>query len=172
LLGLLRRDLETNDIRTGGIFTLALSQQEYDAIISDRTKVIEEDIVWEGPGNSPTREFRIDIDSSEGYPIFIKGWYNPRSGKLSFSIIHRTVGGRIYGLDLGAEHYNPDGKPVGEKHKNYWVSGYRDKWAYVPDDITGTWDRPIQVWEQFCAEVSLSHSGTIRHPDTQGGMPI
>ena len=88
MLGLLRRDLETNDIRTGGIFTLALSQQEYDAIISDRTKVIEEDIVWEGPGNSPTREFRIDIDSSEGYPIFVKGWYNPRSGKLSFSIIH------------------------------------------------------------------------------------
>ncbi len=149
-----------------------MSQQEYDAIIDDRTKVIEADIVWEGAGNSLTREFRMDIASDEGHPIFVKGWYNPRSGKLSFSIIHRTVGGRIYGLDLGAEHYNPDGKPVGEKHKNYWVSGYRDKWAYVPDDITGTWDRPIQVWEQFCAEVSLSHSGTIRHPDTQGGMPI
>jgi hypothetical protein len=149
-----------------------MSQQEYDAIINDRTKVIEADIVWEGAGNSLTREFRMDIASDEGHPIFVKGWYNPRSGKLSFSIIHRTVGGRIYGLDLGAEHYNPDGKPVGEKHKNYWVSGYRDKWAYVPDDITGTWDRPIQVWEQFCAEVSLSHSGTIRHPDTQGGMPI
>jgi hypothetical protein len=60
-----------------------MSQQEYDAIINDRTKVIEADIVWEGAGNSLTREFRMDIASDEGHPIFVKGWYNPRSGKLS-----------------------------------------------------------------------------------------
>ena len=150
---------------------MALSQQEYDEIIADNTKVIVEDIGWEGAANSPTREFRIDIDSNEGYPIFVKGWYNPPSGKLSYAIIHRSVG-RIYGLDLGADHQNPDGQPVGEKHKNYWVPGSRDKWAYVPEDITETWHRPVVVWNQFCAEANLRHLGAIQDPITQGRLPV
>ena len=145
---------------------MPLTQQEYDAIMADGTKAIDGNIVWEGHFNSPAREFRIDIESNEGYPIFIKGWYNPSSGKLSYAIIHRSVG-RIYGLDLGAEHYNPDGEPVGEKHKNYWVLGYRDKWAYVPEEITDTWDRPVAVWDQFCAEAKLQHSGAMRAPAVQ-----
>ena len=148
---------------------MPLSQQEFDAIIADDTKVIWGNIVLEGGPNSPTREFRIDIESDEGYPIFIKGWYNPASGKLSYAIIHRSVG-RIYGLDLGADHQNPDGLRVGEKHKNYWTPGYRDKWAYMPEDISATWDRPIAVWGQFCAEANLRHSGTIRDPVTQSTM--
>ena len=147
---------------------MTLNQQEYEAIINDNTKVIAENIEWEGPRNSPARKFMAKIDSDEGYPIFVKGWYNPRSGKLSFSIIHRTVGSRIYGLDFGAAHRNPDGKLVGEKHKNYWVPGSRDKWAYEPADITTTWDRPIDAWRQFCVEANLRHTGIIRQPDIQG----
>ena len=150
---------------------MTLSQQEYDAIINDTTKVIVDDIVWEGGRNSPMREFRVNIDSEDSHPIFVKGWYNPHSGKLSYSIIHRSVG-RIYGLDLGADHQNPDGELVGEKHKNYWVPGSRDKWAYVPDDITQPWDRPTAVWAQFCAEANLRHSGTIQNPVSQGSMPL
>lgn len=148
---------------------MSLSKEEYEAILNDDTKVVAGDIEWEGPQRSPARQFRIDIDSDEGYPIFVKGWYNPRSGKLSYAIIHRNVG-RIYGLDLGADHYNPDGRPVGEKHKNYWKPGYRDKWAYVPKDITETWNHPVAVWAQFCSEARLRHTGTIREPLTQGGM--
>lgn len=147
---------------------MPLSQEEYDAIIGDSTKVISENIVWEGSSHSPARQFRVDIDSDEGHPIFVKGWYNPRSDKLSFAIIHRTVGDRIYGLDLGAGHSNPDGSLVGEKHKNYWRPGSRDKWAYVPEDITETLERPVAVWQQFCAEANLRHSGTMFHPNIQG----
>ncbi len=148
---------------------MALSKDEYETIIDDITKVITEDIVWEG-GSSSAQKFRVDIASDEGYPIFVKGWYNPRSGKLSFAIIHQTVGGRIYGLDLGRDHYNPDGEPVGEKHKNYWVPGSRDKWAYAPEDITATWERPVEVWRQFCAEANLRQSGVMQHPDIQGEL--
>ena len=99
----------------------------------------------------------------------VKRWYNPSSGKLSYAIVHRRVG-RIYGLDLGADHQNPDGQPVGEKHKNYWSPGSRDKWAYVPGDITETWDRPVEVWHQFCAEANLRHSGTMQAPAIQSAM--
>ena len=142
---------------------MTLSQQEYDDIIADRSKRIDDNIVWGDIQNSSAREFRIDIDSDQGHPIFLKGWYNPYSGKLSYAIIHRSVG-RIYGLDLGADHRNPDGQSVGEKHKNYWVSGFRDKWAYVPPDITETWDRPADVWSQFCHEARLTHFGTMIPP--------
>ena len=150
---------------------MILSQQEYNAIIDDDTKVIAKDIEWQPRSNSPASEFRIDIDSDEGYPIFVKGWYNPSSGKLSYAIIHRSVG-RIYGLDLGAEHRNPNGGLVGEKHKNYWVVGSRDKWAYVPDDITEKWNRPVEVWEQFCDEARLRHAGTLHYPITQRTLPL
>ena len=150
---------------------MTLSREEYRTILDDDTKIISVDIGWEGSANSSQREFRLDIESSEGYPIFIKGWYNSSSGKLSYSIIHRTAG-RIYGLDLGADHQNPDGEFVGEKHKNYWVPGYRDKWAYVPEDITETWNRPVEVWRQFCAEARLTHSGTMQAPVTQRTLPL
>ncbi len=149
---------------------MVLSKAEYYAIIRDNTKVILEDIVWESASNSTAR-FRANVDSDEKYPIFINGWFSPLSGKLSYAIIHRGVG-RIYGLDLGADHYNPDGESVGEKHKNYWTPGSKDKWAYVPTEITETWDQPAAVWNQFCKEANLRHSGTIRDPDIQRGMSL
>lgn len=150
---------------------MTLSQQEYEGIINDTTKVINENIDWEGASGMPTRQFIVDIQSDDGHPIFVKGWYNPRSGKLSFSIIHRGVG-RIYGLDLGADHVNPNGEAVGEKHKNYWRPGSRDKWAFVPEDITEPFNRPTAVWAQFCAEANIRHLGTIHDPVIQVAMLI
>ena len=145
---------------------MTLNQQEYEAIINDETKVITEDIVWEGNLSSPTRKFRAEVSSDEAYPIFVDGWCNFASGKLSYSIIHRGVG-RIYGLDLGADHQNPDGEFVGEKHKNYWVSGSRAKWAYVPNDITETWEHILEVWRQFCVEARIDHDGEMQSPTFQ-----
>ncbi len=150
---------------------MSLSQVEYDAIINDETKVIAGNIEWEGNRHSPARKFRVDIDSSEGYPILVDAWCNFASAKLSFSIIHRSVG-RIYGLDLGADHQNPDGTFVGEKHKNHWVPGSRDKWAYVPGDITETWEHPVEVWRQFCHEARISHYGEMQVPAIQGALML
>ena len=151
---------------------MTLSAQEYDTIIGDTAKRIVGDIAWGGLPNAPTRRFRAEVDSDAGYPIFIDGWYNPYSGKLSYALIHRGVGDRIHGLDLGADHCNPDGELVGEKHKNYWVPGYRAKWAYVPDDITEPWHRPLSVWVQFCAEINLRHEGILREPGAVQGAPL
>ena len=148
---------------------MTLSQQEYNAIIADETKRIEGDIHWASIQNAVALSFRVDIDSDEAYPLFLQGWYNAYSGKLSFTIIYRGVG-RIYGLDLGAEHINPDGAAVGETHKNYWAPGYRDKKAYAPDDITHSWSRPVDVWAQFCLEANLKHRGIMHPPRVQGVM--
>ena len=149
-----------------------VTQQEIDAILSDGTKVISKNIVWKNDHDrSPAQVFRVEVDSAPGHPIFINGWFNPSSGKLSFAIIYRGIG-RIYGLDLGADHRNPDGDHLGEKHKHQWRQGAGDKWAYVPADITEPWSRPIEVWEQFCLEANLRHSGMTRHPETQFDLPL
>ena len=80
--------------------------------------------------------------------------------------------GRIYGLDLGADHRNPVGIRLGEKHKHCWRQGAGDKWAYVPDDITDSWSQPLEVWEQFCVEANLRHSGMTRPPEGQFEFPL
>ncbi len=149
-----------------------MTQQEFEAIISDDTKEISGDIVWEDDDHPMAKGFRIEVKSGPGYPIFVNGWYNLLSGKLSYAIIHRPMG-RIYALDLGADHRNPDGKLVGEKHKHRWQEGFRDTKAYVPADITEPWNRPLEVWKQFCNEANLRHSGIMPEPTpTQGGMML
>jgi hypothetical protein len=101
-----------------------LSDTEFSQIITDTSKRIEGDLVFQSDtDNSPAIEFRVEILSDEAYPLFMKGRYNPVAQKLSFSLIHKSVG-RIYSLDIGREHINPTGEPVGEKHKHRWQAQY------------------------------------------------
>ena len=145
-------------------FAMTLSQQEFDSILADSSKHIRSDIHWRDDSDrSPAKVFRMEINSESHYPLFIASRYNPIAGKLSYSLILRGIG-RIYGLDLGVDHRNPDGEHVGETHKNYWVPGSQDKWAFAPDDITETWDRPVEVWRQFCDEARISHFGRLYPP--------
>ena len=38
---------------------------------------------------------------------------------------------------------------------------------YVPEDITEPWDRPIEVWNQFCTEARIHHKGRMCRPVVQ-----
>lgn len=157
---------------TGGSPISTMTQEEFDAILADETKEILGNIVWnDDTDHSPAQEFRAEVNSDTGHPMFIQGRYNPLAGKLTFAIILWGEG-RIYGLDLGADHRNPDGALIGDKHKNCWREGYRDKWAYVPPDITKPWDCPVEVWQQFCKEARLRHRGMMSKPATQMGLPL
>ncbi|MYC80894.1 MAG: hypothetical protein F4X19_02225 [Acidobacteria bacterium] len=146
---------------------MTISQQEFEVILADDTKEIAQDLTWaEDEDHSPAREFRAAVASEHGYPLFVVGRYNYRSGTLSYALIHRRAG-RIYALDLGADHHNPDCNRLGEKHKHRWAEGFRDKQAYVPEDITQPWHQPIEVWDQFCAEARIRHTGTMNPPVIQ-----
>ena len=84
-----------------------MTDQEMDSIVNDATKRVEGDISWRhDPQHSGAQEFRVPIQSDEGYPLFLVGRYNDAMGKLSYVIVHQSAG-RIYGLDLGAKHRNP-----------------------------------------------------------------
>jgi hypothetical protein len=73
-----------------------------------------------------------------------KGWLNRLAGKLSYTVIHRATG-RIYALDLGADHHNPTCQRAGEKHKHSWTDQHADKLAHVPADATAGPDAPAAV---------------------------
>jgi len=122
-----------------------MKQNEFEAFIIDDKKYIDGDLKWEDDeDHSPTVEFRVEVRSDAGYPIFIKGSYNPLIYALTFAVIHRKYG-RIYALDMGKDHHNPSCHFVGEKHKHRWKEPVRDKEAYVPSDITFPPDDPVAV---------------------------
>jgi hypothetical protein len=140
---------------------VAFTQTEFESLLLDASKAINGDITWsEDDDGSPAVSFRVEVTSDPGYPIFMCGRYNPLAKTLSFALIHRQFG-RLYALDFGKEHRNPDGVPVGEKHKHKYEEGFSDKKAYVPEDITAGTGDPIGVWIQFCGEAGIVHHGVM-----------
>lgn len=146
---------------------MSITNTEFEAMITDPAKHIEGDLTWgDDEDHSPAVEFRAEVASEAGYPLFVCGRLNRRAGTLSYVLIHRGAG-RVYALDLGADHHNPTCNHVGEKHKHRWTEEWRDKEAYVPEDITATVDDPLTVWEQFCDEAAITHQGTLATPPAE-----
>ena len=143
---------------------MRLTDSEFQAILEDGTKRIVDDIAWrEDEDHSPAWEFRNDIESASGWPLFVKGRYNSEAGTLTYALILKTAG-RIYALDLGKDHHNPQCEHVGEKHKHRWSEQDRDKTAYVPDDVTAPVSDPVSVWTEFCTEARIRHDGLMQPP--------
>ena len=143
---------------------MALTDAELATILTDDSKCVQGDIAWkEDEDHSPAVEFRIDIESTNGWPLFVKGRYNVAARTLTYALILKTAG-RIYRLDLGKDHHNPTCEQVGEKHKHRWAERYGDKKAYVPDDVNAPVSDPVAVWKEFCAEARIRHDGRMRRP--------
>lgn len=141
-----------------------MNQCDFDVLLADPTKRIVGDIEWvEDEDHSPSVEFRSEVESDPGYPLLLKGSYNVLAGALSYTLVHRGSG-RIYALDMGKDHHNPDCHYVGEKHKHKWREPVRDKEAYAPPDITAPVTDPLAVWPQFCREANLVHQGVMHAP--------
>lgn len=147
-----------------------MNDAELAAILEDPSKSIEGDIDWrEDEDHSPAVEFRAEVLSDAGWPLVVCGSFNALAGTLTYAMIHRGMG-RVYALDLGKDHRNPDGDMVGEKHKHRWTKRFRDKEAYVPEDITANVESPVDVWQQFCVEAGITHRGALRGPPPTRGI--
>lgn len=146
---------------------MEFTETELVAILDDTSKAISGDIRWsEDEDHSPSVEFRAEISSQAGYPLFVRGSFNHLAQTLTFAIIHASSR-RIYALDLGKDHHNPDCRNVGEKHKHKWTDRFRDKEAYVPADISAPVLDPVAVWRQFCTEAKINHQGVMHSPPAQ-----
>lgn len=140
---------------------MTLTNAEFETILADTSKKIDGDINWQADeDHSPCVEFRVEVVSAAGWPLFVRGSYNPLIGALSYALILKTAG-RVYALDLGKDHHNPQCDRVGEKHKHRWTERFRDKEAYVPADITADATEPVAVWQQFCQEARIIHMGQL-----------
>ena len=150
---------------------MPLIDTEFASILEDESKRVRGDITWrEDEDHSPALEFRVDVESTNGWPLLLKGRYNPAAETLTYALILKTTG-RVYGLDLGKDHHNPTCEQVGEKHKHRWSERHGDKEAYVPDDVSAPASDPVAVWREFCAEARIRHDGTMRRPAaTQGEL--
>ena len=145
---------------------MPLTDAEFAAILAG-AKRIAGDIAWsDDEDRSSALIFRAEIESD--WPIFVQGRYNRRAGTLTYALILKLVG-RIYALDMGRDHHNPRCDQTGEKHKHRWSEQYRDKEAYVPDDITAPVSDPVAVWRQFCIEARIAHDGRLNPPPPQQG---
>jgi len=143
---------------------MSLTQVEFEALMADESKVIQRDIAWEeDEDHSPTREFRAEVETSQGYPLFVRGSYNVLAQALSYVLILKTEG-RIYGLCLGKDHHNPKCDRIGETHKHRWTEQFRDKDAYVPPEIRAAASDPLDAWRQFCKEARIVHNGRLAEP--------
>lgn len=143
---------------------MTISAMEFETLLADASKQIDPDIVWqEDEDHSPCREFRAEVHSDKGWPLFVRGSFNPLIPALSYALILQTSG-RIYGLCLGKEHHNPQCNQVGDKHKHRWKDQYRDKEAYEPEDITASPADPVTAWVQFCDEAKIRHRGQMMAP--------
>ena len=148
---------------------MALSNTEFEALLGDATKRIEGDIAWqEDEDHSPCLEFRAELRSDTGWPLFVRGSFNPLIPALSYVLILKSAG-RIYGLDLGKDHHNPQCDQVGEAHKHRWSEQFRDKEAYAPADVTAEASDPVAAWMQFCAEARIDHQGKMMKPRARTG---
>lgn len=148
---------------------MALTQTEFEALLSDATKRIEGDIASQADeDHSPCLDFRAEVRSDNGWPLFVRGSYNPLLPALSYNLILKTEG-RVYGLDLGKDHHNPQCNQVGECHKHRWTERFRNKEAFSPADITASPAHPVDVWAQFCAEAGIDHWGRMLPPPPQQG---
>lgn len=143
---------------------MPLTDAEFTSILDDKTKRIQDDVVWkEDEDHSPAWEFRAEVESTSGWPLFVKGRYSSMAGTLNYALILKTAG-RIYALDLGKDHHNPQCEQVGEKHKHRWSERYGDKEAYVPNDVNAPVSDPVAVWREFCAEAGIRHDGRMEQP--------
>jgi hypothetical protein len=143
---------------------MTLTITEFESVLGDQSKRIAGDIVWAvDEDHSPSLEFRAEVVSEAGWPLFVRGSVNHVAGTLTFALILKTAG-RVYALDLGKDHHNPTCEQVGEKHKHRWTEQFRDKQAYVPTDIAAPVTDPVGVWNEFCAEANITHLGAMARP--------
>lgn len=111
-------------------------------------------------------KFTAGVESDEGWPLKVAGSYSRENRKISFSLLHSALRGRLYGLDIGSAHAFPDQTKIEETHKHRWNEQDGFAHVFVPDDITAGLGEPLKAWGEFCAEAKIKHDGELQPPPT------
>ena len=144
---------------------MALSQAEFDAILADDSKRIIGDLAWYRiPEQPDAARLDAEIVSQGSLPLQVAGWFRPTQRKLSYSLLLEDR--RIAGIDFGRNlsHRNQDGTRLVGAHWQFWSAAHERAEAYPLPAGTPTWDRPLEVWAQFCSRLGIMHEGAMSPP--------
>ena len=72
---------------------MPLTDAEFTTILADDSKRVPGDVTWkEDEDRSPALEFRVDVESTNRWPLLFKGCYNPAAGTPTYALILKTAG--------------------------------------------------------------------------------
>lgn len=65
---------------------MGLTNLEFQTLLEDASKHIVEDIFWqEDEDHSPSVEFRAEVRSEAGYPLFVRASFNALAKTLTYA---------------------------------------------------------------------------------------
>ncbi|RMH36938.1 MAG: hypothetical protein D6690_04640 [Nitrospirae bacterium] len=63
---------------------MPLSDNDFETLLNDSSKCINGNIEWRADEDqSSCVEFRVEVESETGWPLFVRGSFNPRIPALS-----------------------------------------------------------------------------------------
>ena len=112
---------------------------------------------------------RGDVAGVEGFDLAVEVTWNPRSDKASACLFVKHVKplwSRIYGVDLGEDHHNPDCQLTGDPHRHdKWSVKYGVKFGSAAPDLVG---RSVpEMFGMFLEECGIEMPGTLVMPKVQ-----
>ena len=137
---------------------------EINAFIASSTKSLVGDVEWTpAMGVNGGFKFRRAIQYSGNRNIQVQIWCNTYRPKMSIAYFVPGID-RIYGFCLRVRH---NGLLDHRHHGHKEI----EKVTPLPDSIAMLVDNPAAVWEKFCAETSLTHTGTFSNPTGELWLP-
>jgi hypothetical protein len=143
----------------------AVTTAEFEALLADPSKRIDEDILWDENKSLPhVVDFRIRV-KSEDYHLVIKGSHNRTLGKTSYTLFIGDLG-RLFSVDYDRRH-----GIVGHFHCHRW-DGESRKCIASPASVSDEIGRdPNKLWVWFCKEANIAHNGILHaFPPQQGEL--
>lgn len=106
---------------------------------------------WKGP----YMKARAAVESSTGFDLAVEVTYNPNVAKMSGCLFARHVKpnwARLYGVDIGDDHHNPDCQMTGDPHRhNRWSVAHGSRVASPAPEFAGlARDAVIELFLSEC----------------------
>jgi hypothetical protein len=115
---------------------------------------------------------RGEVQSQTGFELFVEVTWSPKATKASACFFVKRVKplwSRVFGIDLGDDHHNPDCVMTGDPHRhNRWSVKHGARYGTPAPDLQGK--TVPEMFDVFLRECKIQMAGAIVMPPIQGGL--
>jgi hypothetical protein len=115
---------------------------------------------------------RGEVQSQTGFELAVEVTWSSRTQKSSACLFVKRVKplwSRIFGIDLGDDHHNPDCVMTGDPHRhNQWTVRHGSRFASPAPDLRGK--GVSEMFSAFLRECKIDMIGTLAMPAVQRGL--